>query len=327
MDIFALNSRRKKRAWLDLFLIACASLFTWVVAGSLDLAERWINWAILGEHFQLDEIIFVLLVSCIGLMWFGSRRFAELENALSQNMQIQMTLEKKHHEISLLLEQNRSLIKHITFLRESERNQLASELHDVFGQYLAAIDVNASVGLQKTDESHPLYKTLTTIHESTAFLRNATRSKLRSIKPPGLDKVGLTASIEDLVEQSMAAFPDQHLSADIVVDDELIDYDTALTLYRCLQEGLVNISRHANASNIYLKIWMDDTTEPAEKVWMQLTDDGKGFHDDELIGKGMGLIGIRERVNALHGEFSLQSQPDEGTDITISLPLQAETNY
>lgn len=323
MDILSLITRSKKRAWADLLLILLASILTWIVAGSMDLAERWINWAALGEHFQLDEIIFVLLVSCFGLMWFGKRRFVELENVLNQNLQIQLSLEKKHNEISLLLQQNRALIKHITFLREAERNQLAGELHDVFGQHLAAIDVNASVGLQKISAENPLYKTLMMIRESTDFLRNVTRSKLRSIKPPGLEKVGLTASIKDLIAQWQESFPDFKLKHQLNLDDNLIDYDCSLTLYRCLQEGLVNISRHANATVITLKMQMASDAE-AGGVWMQLTDNGRGFQDDELIGKGMGLIGIRERVNALNGQFELKSEPENGTEITIQIPLHAD---
>lgn len=319
MDILTVNSRSKKRAWFDLLIIALASVLTWIVSGSLDLAERWINWAALGEHFQLDEIIFVLLVTCFGLMWFGKRRFAEMQSVLNENLQIQNTLEKKHHEISMLLHQNRALIKHITFLREAERDQLAVELHDVFGQYLAAIDVNASVGLQKTSAEHELYKILQTIQESADFLRNVTRSKLRSIKPPGLDKVGLSASVKDLIGQWMESFSDYHLTYDIDIDDSLVNYDISLTLYRSLQEGLVNISRHANATDITISISLDSS----DSVRLELVDNGQGFHDDELVGKGMGLIGIRERVTALNGHFELQSEPDHGTRLTIIIPLNS----
>ncbi|AFJ03263.1 signal transduction histidine kinase, glucose-6-phosphate specific [Methylophaga frappieri] len=303
-------------------MITLASAVTWILAGSFDLAERWINWAALGEHFQLDEILFVLLVSCIGLMWFGKRRFAEIQKVLDQKMQIQHSLEKKHQEASELLQQNRALIKHITLLRESERNQLAGELHDVFGQYLAAIDVNASVGLQKTAKESPLFKTLTTIQESADYLRNVTRSKLRSIKPPGLDKVGLTASIEDLISQWLSSFPNLQLKHALDLDDESIDYDTSLTLYRCLQEGLVNISRHANATYIDLTMNMDQQGG-TPTVCMRLSDNGQGFEANNLIGKGMGLIGIRERVNALGGEFALKSEPNNGTEIMIVIPLNA----
>lgn len=320
MDILALNSHSKKRAWIDLMLITLASIITWVLAGSLDLAERWINWATLGEHYQLDEIIFVLLVTCLGLMWFGKRRFEELENVLSQKLEIQSSLEKKHYEISLLLKQNRALIKHITFLREAERNQLAGELHDVFGQYLAAIDVNVSVGLQKTPEDHPLYRTLQTIRESTDFLRSVTRSKLHSIKPPGLEKVGLTASIKDLIDQWLESFPNYRLDHHIALDDNHIDYDTSLTVYRCLQEGLVNISRHADASVITLNMSMHNNQD-GEAVIVELTDNGKGFETEELIGKGMGLIGMRERVHSLNGEFDLESESGQGTNIIITIPL------
>ncbi|MCL5974795.1 MAG: sensor histidine kinase, partial [Gammaproteobacteria bacterium] len=70
---------KKNRGKTDLAIIVAASLLTYLVAGYYDLAERWINWAALGEFYQLDEIIFVLLVLSTGLMWFGRRRYIELQ--------------------------------------------------------------------------------------------------------------------------------------------------------------------------------------------------------------------------------------------------------
>lgn len=306
----------------DLLIVVIASMVTWIIAGTLDLAERWIDWAALGEIYQLDEIIFVLLVCCIGLIWFGRRRYNEMAAVLEKNLQINLALEKKHQEIADLLHQNRALVKHITLLREAERNQLATELHDVFGQYLAAIDVNASVGMKQVDSDTKLFQILETIQSSAIFLRDVTRMKLRSIKPPGLETVGLSASVKDLISLSKTMLIDHQLNSNIEVIDHLVKYDIALTIYRCLQEGLVNVSRHAGASKVTIDLqtqhWIDTKTRC---IKMTLQDNGQGFVVAKKLGNGLGLIGMRERILALSGQFEVSADKTNGTFITCIIPL------
>ncbi|AUZ85960.1 sensor histidine kinase [Methylophaga nitratireducenticrescens] len=313
---------RSNRGKTDLVVIIGASLFTYFVAGYFDLAERWINWAALGEFYQLDEIIFVLLVFSAGLMWFGRRRYIELQETLKRNLEIKTKLEVQNADNAKLLLQNRALIKHITQVREAERNHLASELHDVFGQYLAAIDVNASVAIKYSTVIDPkLQSILKTIQDSASFLRNVTRSQLRSLKPPGLETVGLSAAIEDLISQWQMSFPDYEINIAIEVDDQLVDYDTALTIYRCMQEALTNITRHAEASIIHIDLCTQNKSAQCNDISLTIRDNGIGFDPNEGMGKGLGLIGIRERIHALNGQFNLHPADPRGTVLALHIPL------
>lgn len=312
---------KKNRGKIDLAIIVTASLLTYFIAGAFDLAERWINWAALGEFYQLDEIIFVLLVLSSGLMWFGRRRYIELQETLKRNLEIKTKLELQNADNAKLLLQNRALIKHITQVREAERNHLASELHDVFGQYLAAIDVNASVATKYQTEDPKLQAILKTIQDSASYLRNVTRSQLRSLKPPGLETVGLSAAIEDLISQWLVSFPNYEMNINIEVDDILVDYDTALTIYRCLQEALTNITRHAEAKKIHIDLVTQNKSPQRSDISLTIRDDGTGFDPNEGMGKGLGLIGIRERVNALHGQFNLHQAEPTGSVLALNIPL------
>ncbi|HAO25334.1 MULTISPECIES: sensor histidine kinase [unclassified Methylophaga] len=312
---------KKNRGKIDLAIIVVASLLTYLVAGYFDLAERWINWAALGEFYQLDEIIFVLLVFSSGLMWFGRRRYIELQETLKRNLEIKTKLELQNADNAKLLLQNRALIKHITQVREAERNHLASELHDVFGQYLAAIDVNASVAIKYKTDDPKLQSILKTIQDSASYLRNVTRSQLRSLKPPGLETVGLSAAIEDLISQWQMSFPQYEININIEVDDRLVDYDTALTVYRCLQEALTNITRHAEAHKICIDLVTQNKSVQGNDISLTIRDDGKGFDPNEAMGKGLGLIGIRERVHALNGLFKLHQAEPTGSVLTLNIPL------
>lgn len=312
---------KKNRGKSDLAIILLASLVTYLVAGYFDLAERWIDWAKLGEIYQLDEIIFVLLVLSSGFMWFSRRRYNDLQETLQRNLEIKHQLELQNADNATLLSQNRALIKHITQVREAERNHLASELHDVFGQYLAAIDVNASVALKfKTDPSK-LQSILKTIQDSAAYLRNATRTQLRSLKPPDLDAIGLSAAVEDLVSQWQLSFPYYEVRLCIEVDDDLVGYDTALTIYRCFQEALTNITRHASADKIFIDLATLDKPNQAGELHLTIRDNGKGFAPNEAMRKGLGLIGIRERVHALNGQFYVRQAEPSGTVLGLSIPL------
>ncbi len=312
---------KKNRGKIDLAIIVTASLLTYFIAGSFDLAERWINWAALGEFYQLDEIIFVLLVLSSGLMWFGRRRYIELQETLKRNLEIKTKLELQNADNAKLLLQNRALIKHITQVREAERNHLASELHDVFGQYLAAIDVNASVAIKYQTEDPKLQAIIKTIQDSASYLRNVTRSQLRSLKPPGLETVGLSAAIEDLISQWLVSFPNYDMNINIEVDDNLVDYDTALTIYRCLQEALTNITRHAEAHKIHIDLVTQNKSPQRSDISLTIRDDGTGFDPNEGMGKGLGLIGIRERVNSLHGQFNLHHAEPTGSVLALNIPL------
>ena len=312
---------KKNRGKIDLAIIVVASLLTYLVAGYFYLAERWINWAALGEFYQLDEIIFVLLVFSSGLMWFGRRRYIELQETLKRNLEIKTKLELQNADNAKLLLQNRALIKHITQVREAERNHLASELHDVFGQYLAAIDVNASVAIKYKTDDPKLQSILKTIQDSASYLRNVTRSQLRSLKPPGLETVGLSAAIEDLISQWQMSFPQYEININIEVDDRLVDYDTALTVYRCLQEALTNITRHAEAHKICIDLVTQNKSVQGNDISLTIRDDGKGFDPNEAMGKGLGLIGIRERVHALNGLFKLHQAEPTGSVLTLNIPL------
>lgn len=319
MKPLPLNNKNRSKS--DLIIVAIATIMTYLVTGYLDLAERWLAWTNSRESYQLDEIIFVLLVLSLGLMWFGQRRYKELKTILQHNLEITMTLEKSNLDIAKLLTQNRALVNHITQVREAERNHLASELHDVFGQYLAAIDVNAAVALKQTVGDKNLHSILETIQDSASYLRNVTRSQLHSIKPPSLESIGLSASIEDLLSKWLMSFPSYDLSISIDVNDKWVNYDTGLTIYRCLQEGLSNIVRHADANKISILLTTQSKLGSKNEIHLTLQDDGIGLDPNTSLGKGLGLIGIRERVNALSGQFNLYPATSQGTVLMLKVPL------
>lgn len=305
---------------IDLVFIVFITIGTYLIAGYFELAEAWLEWASAKEEYQLDEIIFVFLAQSICLIWFSHRRYQELKATLEHNLAISAKLESKNIEANTLLSQNRELIKHITQVREAERNELATELHDVFGQHLAAIEVNAAVA-SKYSDNDKLKSIIETIQTSANCLINVTRSQLRTIKPPNLEYIGLTAVIEEFISQWHVSFPDYELTLSININDEWVDYDTALTFYRCLQEGLSNIVKHANAQRISVII-NTDLENRQKTLNLTLEDNGtNSFSADTDLDKGLGLINMRERVTALSGQLDMHPAESQGTVLVLTIPL------
>ncbi|GLQ00877.1 hypothetical protein GCM10007891_27300 [Methylophaga thalassica] len=311
------HNQRKHSIKRDVVWITISSLITYLVASYLDLAERYIDWTALGEFYQLDEIIFVLLVFCAGLIWFSTRRISELSLSLKHNLAMQAELSQNNKKIRQLLNDKQALVQRIALVRESERDHLASELHDIFGQHLAAMDANLTVALNQTDNP-TLQPILESVMDSTTVLRSITRNKLRHLKPPSLDSIGLKGAVRELVSEWKHAFQgSEHLSLEI--QDHEIPKAVALSIYRGLQEGLRNISRHANADQVF--IYLHQFREPGNAcIQLKLEDDGQGFNSNIEAQQGLGLISIRERCEALDGEFYIASRQPQGTCLTITIP-------
>jgi len=310
------NSRK-----LEVLLIVFITIGSFFLAAYFELAERWQQWALPEENYQLDELIFSFLTLSLCLSWFSHRHHKRLQATLKQNMAISATLKNKNTEVVTLLAQNRELIKHITQVREAERKELATELHDVFGQYLAAIEVNAAVAYKYTEGDDKIQPILEIIQTSASYLIEVTRSQLQSIKPPSLASVGLSASIESLASQWLVSFQTYQLTISIQVNDERVNSEVALTIYRCLQEGLSNIVKHAHANNICINLSTHSDDGIHNEIILILRDDGIGFIPDNDLSKGLGLIGMRERVTALSGQLSITKAAPQGSVVTINIPL------
>lgn len=314
---------RQQRFYSDLIVVLIVMLTTYLVAGYFDLAERYIDWTALGELYQLDEIVFVLLAGCLGLFWFSIRRLRELSLTLKRNLSMQQQLKDSNTDIRRLLRENQALINHMTQLREAERHHLASELHDVFGQHLAAMDANLTVAMHLAPQnSDNLRLVLQSVIGSTTHLRGLTRNKLRQLKPPALDSIGLSGAVRELISDWQQTFPDIVVSLNIELRDHQISNEISLTVYRALQEGLVNISRHAEASKVLIHLWQSQQ-DSAFALKLTLEDNGKGLTPEKQTPEqGLGLVGIRERSRALGGHFAIGNISPTGVRLTLSIPYQ-----
>jgi NarL family two-component system sensor histidine kinase LiaS len=142
------------------------------------------------------------------------------------------------------------------------------------------------------------------------------RAIAHNLRPVNLDRFGLTACLEEMVE-NIARATGLQFSADIEPLDGLLSKDEEISCYRIVQESTNNIVKHAAATKAYVEIWRHDGA-----LRITVRDNGRGLDGAATRqGGGLGLTSIKERVWMLGGSLSIASAPGEGTALEIRIPL------
>ncbi|MES9972118.1 MAG: ATP-binding protein [Candidatus Thiodiazotropha sp.] len=209
---------------------------------------------------------------------------------------------------------NHRLTQRIIRLQETERKSLAQELHDEVGQHLTAIHVDASVIKQSTDLASSI-KSAQAIDAVACHMMVILRSMLKRLRPGGLDELSFVDALQELVNSWQQRHTQTNLRYQIQDEFHLEDEAIQLALYRVLQECLTNISRHANATEVSIRLTENEATYSLEVV-----DNGKGF-DVLQQRSSFGISGMQQRVESVNGEMDIQSKPYKGTSIKIKIPL------
>lgn len=224
-----------------------------------------------------------------------------------------------------LLQQNRLLTQRMFSLQESERRHLARELHDELGQWLTAIQAEAeaicsSSGAEREPKIHASAQA---ISKSAAEVQSVIRRILHRLRPSLLDELGLAESLQELAIQWRQHHP--KIVCDLELEGNLdgLPESFDITLYRLVQEALTNIANHAQASHVKVSLRrVPGEASAPEHLLLTVQDDGIGMDAGEPV-KGLGMLGMRERVITSGGEFMSHSTPGKGVRIEIRLPLVA----
>jgi len=198
-----------------------------------------------------------------------------------------------------------------------ERNRLAREIHDNLGHYLTIVNVQIEAA-KVTCESDPS-RALGALDKAQELARkglSSVRESVAALRVSPVENRPLKDAISELVEESNASGIATEFK--IIGKTKLVESKSALALYRVVQEGLTNVRKHASASHVDVELDFSH----AENIRLTLRDDGAGATD---ASGGFGLIGLRERVQLLGGEFNIQTQLGQGFQIDVILPLMEET--
>jgi ligand-binding sensor domain-containing protein/signal transduction histidine kinase len=209
--------------------------------------------------------------------------------------------------------------------QETERKRIASELHDGLGQNLLVIKNRASMGAGLSDSNSGAFEQFREIESIVSETITEAQQIAYNLRPLHLDRFGLKSALEDMMEKVESASGIK-FSSRIAPLDGLFSKEYEINLYRIIQETVNNIVKHSYASEALIVI---DRSE--DKVSITVKDDGKGFDDNPETSifnrrAGLGIASIEERVRLLNGSLMIDSSPDKGTTIKITLPLKGSTD-
>ena len=206
-------------------------------------------------------------------------------------------------------------------IQEQERRHLAHELHDELGQSITAIKALAvSIG-ERLEASDPtLAERATIITEVSSDIYTRVRRMMARLHPVVLDELGLVAAIELMVDDWNSYHADCFCS--FVASRELPTLKPAarIGLYRIAQEALTNVARHAAASEARMALVVEQGARSVREVALSLVDNGRGF-DVACQRRGLGLVGIQERIETLGGQLEIESTATTGTHLRARAPL------
>ena len=275
------------------------------------------------------------LVSAIGGMSRGnpppplpegpSDEIGQLVRAFNTMTRQVETRNQQNEELSEQLQQQSMqrgrLLKRLITAQEDERMRVARELHDELGQSLTGLALRAEAlerHLPGTDDGGRsiLDQIRSLITDTTEQMYDI----IMDLRPSMLDDLGLVSAINAYTERAL-----ENTELTFAIDDKCFDdrlpREMETALFRVLQEGITNVVRHADASHIAITLKCDNGLFEG-----RLADDGRGFEPEafQLNGqrsRGLGLLGMHERINQCGGRMKIDSVPGHGTQIRIAMPL------
>ncbi|MGA0533929.1 histidine kinase [Hansschlegelia sp. KR7-227] len=223
--------------------------------------------------------------------------------------------------------QRAAVTRRLFQVQEEERRSLARDLHDEFGQCLTATRALAAAVATATRADRPdVAESAREIAVISDRMATTLRGALARLRPPELDEIGLEQSLEHLVTSWNARVPGAGgrrpvFRLDVVGDLAAVPAQAALTVYRITQECLTNAAKHGEPAEVRVRVESPDA--PAGALLVTVEDDGGGDPASLAGGRGHGLLGIRERVDALGGRLTTGAS-ERGVRIAATIPLAGD---
>ena len=230
---------------------------------------------------------------------------------------LEKSVEEKYRESLEAQDELKELSKRLVEAEERERRAISRELHDEVGQSLSAMLLEVENLTEMSPENREFRQALQNIKMLAENCVNEVRNMALLLRPSMLDDLGLIAALEwqarevsrrtgmlvETVSENVSdALPDEHRTC----------------VYRIVQEALNNSSRHAYARNVRVVV-----RQELHRLSVSIDDDGKGFDPSRV--RGLGLVGMNERVSQLGGVLKVESDPARGTRLRVELPLPSSS--
>jgi signal transduction histidine kinase len=277
-------------------------------------ASRWArDLSVIRIGLQAMTAFTILLLIVVWMLVRRDTTYREQERVrlAAEQARLESVVDERTAELS-------ELSNYLQSVREDEKSRIARELHDEMGGILvgAKMDVAAAVKqLGQADTSIAetrLARAIKSLDDGIAVKRRI----IEDLRPTLLDNLGLGAALDWLVRGTCDR---AGLACELNLDEraDALPPEQSIAIYRIVQEALTNVLKYAKAKRITV-----DLVRSAGGVTLSFADDGVGMPEDALSNHlSHGIAGIRQRVRALHGEFTIRGTPGHGTLIDVHLPV------
>ncbi len=267
------------------------------------VAKRMKNFS----DYELGSL--VTLASHAAMALENANLYKKAQQEILERERAEKTLQKYTKKLQLLAQQ-------VISVQEEERQRLSRELHDEAGQALTALQL--SLSLIHNDYPDPLLRErLTEAIELTGETHEQLRLMAHNLRPPELDTMPLTSTLANFCRRfaSQTGLSIDYWGGNLPT----LNHSVNICLYRFLQEALTNVAKHASATQIYVT-WRYDS----HIVSLSVDDNGVGFAPVEGTTEkmGLGLVGMRERIESLGGRLEINTAPGEGSLLAVHLLVE-----
>jgi signal transduction histidine kinase len=271
----------------------------------LSTGNRQVDNLLSRFQSRLAMILLVTLLLGMGMTAFSMWKILALEARAHAQYKEVVEARKQLEQLSARLVQ----------AQEDERRALSRELHDEVGQTLSAVlvelrNLSAEFAIQSDEQSAGHVETVKGLVENSV---RVVRNMALLLRPSMLDDLGLVPALRwQAREVSKRTSMEVSVAAELASDDLPDEYKTCI--YRIVQEALHNCTGHASATKVHIRV-----QQQPGRLALSIQDDGQGF--DVRQTKGLGLLGIEERVGRLGGKCEIHSAVGSGTIVAVELPF------
>ena len=289
-------------------MLALATRIEAINEQQLDAGNQRVDSLLAQFQTHLAITLLAALLLGLGMAAFSTQRILRLEGETRA----------RYQEVVEARGQLKDLSTRLVQVQESERRALSRELHDEVGQALSAVlvelrNLSSELGAPLNAQTSGHLEAMKNLVENSV---RVVRNMALLLRPSMLDDLGLVPALRwQARETSKRTSMDVSVAAELGTDELPDAYKTCV--YRVVQEALTNCARHSRATTVRIRIHQDPG-----RLALSIQDDGLGF--DVAATKGLGLLGIQERVGSLGGKCNIHSEPGNGTILAIELPWNSE---
>lgn len=224
----------------------------------------------------------------------------------------------RYRTLSIQRENLQKMAEHIVNAQEEERKRISRELHDDLGQALIAHMLRLQNLRAEIPTQNGIINTeLDSLIADTSQTIGRMRELAQNIRPAILDTLGFRTALQNYCREYSIR---TGLPVTVEMDEKTPEISDvfSITLYRFLQEALTNVIKHSQANQVWVELTLDE-----QDIVLTVQDNGRGFSsDDPATQKGIGLMGLRERLMLVGGSLIITSSPAKGAIISAHLPIE-----